>query len=145
MTRTRHHHADRNGERGQTMVEFALVLPILLVVLLAIIQFGIAFNDYLALTDAVRAGSRQAAVSRQLPDPVGSAEARVRSAAQGSLDAAAGGPLTVTVTYRDLGGGNRVEQGGDVTVRATYPYEIRILGVVLGDGTLTSETTERVE
>ena len=48
------------------MVEFALVLPILLMLLLGVIQFGIAFNHYLAVTDAVRAGARQGAVARYL-------------------------------------------------------------------------------
>ncbi len=54
------------------MVEFAMVLPILLVLVFGIIQFGIVFNHYLTLTDAVRAGARQAAVSRTLPRPGGS-------------------------------------------------------------------------
>ena len=52
------------------MVEFVLVLPILMLVLFGIIQFGITFKHYVALTDAVRAGARTAAVSRQSPDPV---------------------------------------------------------------------------
>ena len=52
------------------MVEFALVLPILLLLVMGIIQFGIVFNNYVTLTDGVRAGARQAAVSRTLPDPV---------------------------------------------------------------------------
>ena len=51
------------------MVEFALVLPILLLLVMGIIQFGIVFNNYVTLTDGVRAGARQAAVSRDLPDP----------------------------------------------------------------------------
>jgi hypothetical protein len=38
-----------------------------------------------------------------------------------------------------------VEQGGDITVRATYPYEINLLGLVVKSGDLISETTERVE
>ena len=42
------------------MVEFTLVLPVLLVVLFGIIQFGITFNNYISLTDSVRAGARLA-------------------------------------------------------------------------------------
>ncbi len=52
-------------ERGQSMTEFAIVLPILVVLLFGIVQFGILFNNYVTLTDAVRAGARAAAVSRQ--------------------------------------------------------------------------------
>ena len=44
-------------ERGQTMAEFAIVLPILIVLLFGIVQFGILFNNYVTLTDAVRAGA----------------------------------------------------------------------------------------
>ena len=54
-------------KQGQAMVEFALVLPILVALVFGIIQFGILFNHHLTLTDAVRAGSRQGAVSRTLP------------------------------------------------------------------------------
>jgi Flp pilus assembly protein TadG len=49
---------------GTAAVEFALVLPMLLVMLVGIIQFGVAINNYLELTDAVRAGARSVAVSR---------------------------------------------------------------------------------
>ena len=48
------------------MTEFALILPLLVVLLFGIIQFGIIFNNYVTLTDAVRAGAREAAVSRQI-------------------------------------------------------------------------------
>ena len=37
------------------------------------------------------------------------------------------------------------EQGADVTVTATYPYSISLLGVPLKNGLLKSTTTERVE
>ena len=59
------------NERGQTMTEFAFVLPILLVLLFGIIQFGIIFNNYVALTDAARAASRKGAVSRSASQPQG--------------------------------------------------------------------------
>ena len=128
------------------MVEFALVLPLLLALVFGIVQFAIAFNNYLTLTDAVRAGSREGAVSRALPNPTKAAVDRVRSAASTSLDASVGGPLNVTVTFTKAGGGGAgIEQGGDVTVRATYPYDIDIFGIPVHHGTLTSETTERVE
>ena len=42
---------------GQAIVEFAIVLPLLLALVLGIVQFAIAFNNYLTLTDAVRAGA----------------------------------------------------------------------------------------
>ena len=62
---------DIRNARGQAMVEFVMIVPVLLVVLFGIIQFGIAFKNYVTLTDAVRAGARVAAVSRLATDPVG--------------------------------------------------------------------------
>jgi Flp pilus assembly protein TadG len=125
------------------MVEFAMIVPLLLILVFGIIQFGILFNHYLTLTDAVRAGARQAAVSRVLPDPAGAAESRVRSAAATSLKDA---DLAVTVTpYDPQSGQAKFAQGGDVTVEATYPYSIDLLGFVVKSGWLTSKTTERVE
>ncbi len=137
-------HIQRN-EKGQAMVEFAMILPILITLVFGIIQFGIVFNHYLTLTDAVRAGARQAAVSRTLPvsgDPVQTAKNRVKSAAAGSISLT---DSDITVTPKNLSGGATFEQGGDVTVTATYPYSINIFGVPVKSGRLTSQTTERVE
>jgi len=117
------------------MVEFALVIPILCVVLFAVIQFGALYNDYVTLTDATRVGARKAAVSRNEPNPVGAVVAKVQSAAPG-LDPA---KLNITVSATAW------EHGGDVTVATSYPYEIDLLGFVVAAGDLESETTERVE
>ncbi len=122
------------SDRGQTTTEFALVLPILALILFAVIQFGITFNNYVALTDATRAGARKAAVGRHEADPHGTAEAAVRASASDLKQA----ELAVTVT-------STFEAGKDVTVRATYPYSISLLGVVVKSGRLASTTTERVE
>jgi Flp pilus assembly protein TadG len=133
------------NQKGQAFVEFAIVLPILLLLVFGIIQFGILFNNYLTLTDAVRAGARQAAVSRTLSDQVGPAIARVRAAAADLPSSADPSVLPVTVTPRALNGTQSWEQGGDVTVTATYPYSINLLGLVVKSGRMTSQTTERVE
>lgn len=49
-------------ERGGAMVEFALVVPLLLVLMMGIIDFGRAWNVKQALTDAAREGARRAVV-----------------------------------------------------------------------------------
>jgi Flp pilus assembly protein TadG len=118
------------------MVEFTLVLPVLLVVLFGIIQFGITFSNYVALTDAVRAGARTAAISRSATDPVGDTKARVMDAS-GDLDATKVVPTVAT----PLGW----THGADVKVTATYPYSISLLGIVVASGFLSSSTTERIE
>lgn len=52
----------KRNEKGQGLVEFALVLPLLLLLLLGIIQFGIIFSSQIAITNAAREGARVAAV-----------------------------------------------------------------------------------
>ena len=49
-------------DRGQAVLEFALVLPILLLLLFGIIEFGIVFHDNLVLNQAAREGARLGAV-----------------------------------------------------------------------------------
>jgi Flp pilus assembly protein TadG len=124
------------SERGQTMTEFAIVLPLLAVLLFGIIQLGIAFNNYMTVTDATRAGARKAAVSRDLEDPRSAAETAVRSSAS-----------TLSQDDLDVDVQSNFEPGSDVTVTASYPYSISLplIGLVVTDGQLTSSTTERVE
>jgi Flp pilus assembly protein TadG len=122
------------NQQGQTMTEFALVLPVLAMLLFAVIQFGIVFNNYVTLTDATRAGARKAAVSRQASNPAAAAETAVRSSAtdlkQSDLK------VTINSTWKP---------SADVSVKATYPYKVSLLGLVVKAGNLSSTTTERVE
>ena len=46
------------AERGQSLVEFALVMMPLFIILLGIIQFGFIFNSYVTITNATREGAR---------------------------------------------------------------------------------------
>ena len=126
---------DIRDDRGQTMVEFALVVPILLVVVFSIIQFGILYNNYITLTDATRVGARKGAVSRTAVNPVALAEAATRAAAPDLKPADFGVAVTATAWA----------PGADITVEATYPYDINVMGVVVASGTLRSKTVERVE
>src|SRR5688572_27644025 len=84
----------KSEEQGQTMVEFVIVVPVLLMLLFGVIQFGIVYNHYLTITDAARVGARKAAVSRAAADPEELSEAAFRTAAA-DLDQA---KLNVTVT-----------------------------------------------
>jgi Flp pilus assembly protein TadG len=115
------------------MVEFAIALPVLCLILFAVIQFGIVFNNYIALTDATRAGARKAAVSRQSGDPQGACIAAIQ--ASSGLDQTKLNPSCTSSWQR----------ASDVTASATYPYSINLLGLVVASGNLNSSTTERVE
>jgi Flp pilus assembly protein TadG len=142
----------RQRERGQALVELALVLPIFLLLLLGIVQFGSVFRDYIALTDATRVGARQAGVARSL-QPASAREASVVARIQKAginLDPA---KMTIAVELRDLNGNvmtpNSADSSwvasGDVTVHTTYPFRVNLFGLVLFNGTLKSRTTERIE
>jgi Flp pilus assembly protein TadG len=93
------------GTRGSAAVEFALVLPLLLVVGLALLQVGLLAKDQLVVQEAARAGARQAAVSSDdgsVRDAVADAGAgldRSRLTVSVSRDEASDGPVTVVVAY----------------------------------------------
>jgi len=136
---TQHRHESSN-ERGQTLVEFAALLPVLCLLLFGIIQFGVVFHDYITVTDASRVGARKAAVSRFVEDSGASAEAAARQAAEGLDDAVVEEDEFVTCDADDW-----EAAGSDVSCTVNYPYSIDVLGFVVADGTLTSVTTERLE
>src|ERR1043166_7565747 len=102
------------NEQGQAMTEFALVLPVLALLLFAVIQFGIVFNNYVTLTDATRAGARKAAVSRDHQNR----DADVMGAVRSSASVLDGSKLSVSPPNSTW------DSGSDVTVTATYPYSI---------------------
>jgi Flp pilus assembly protein TadG len=86
-------------------VEFALLLPILFVVLLAVVQVGVIARDGLLLSQAARAGARAAAVTL---DEAAVVDATVQAAPGLAADAIGvditraaevGGPVTVSVSY----------------------------------------------
>jgi Flp pilus assembly protein TadG len=115
------------------MVEAAIVLPAILLVVLAIVNFAIVWNHWQSLTDAVRAGARVAATCRftngDLTPAFTAYEAAAvdlpgHSAPQIDSCPAAGQPITLT---------------------GQYPYSINVMGLVIKSGDLTSATTETTE
>jgi Flp pilus assembly protein TadG len=122
------------NERGQTMTELALVLPILLVLLFGIIQFGVIFNNYVTLTDAVRSGARKAVVSRTASNPAQVCDNQVRAASPNLNQS----NLTVSCT-------STWQPAQDVTVQASYPYQISLVGMTVVSGNLTATMKERLE
>ncbi len=126
----------RRNESGQTLTEFALVLPLLAFLLFAVIQFGIVFNHYVTITDAARAGARKAAVSKDESNPAAVAEDTARGSAQNLDQDQMGVSVSASPAW---------EHTADVTVTVTYPYQISLVGMVVASGTLESATTERIE
>lgn len=52
------------NEKGQSIIEFALILPILIFLLMGIIEYGWLFNGKITLTSAAREGARVVAITK---------------------------------------------------------------------------------
>ena len=126
-------------DTGQAAVEFALLTPVLLMLLLGIVQCGIAFHNYLAVTDAARAAARQAIEARVS----GITANDVKQAAWDAAPDLNHGSLNTTIA--DTDDPLFQQSGSQITVTVTYPYSINIIGVVIASGNLTSKVTGRLE
>jgi len=126
----------RNDERGTAVVEFALVLPVLLMVLFGIFQFGLLFYNYIDLTSAGKDGARVAAVSRAKTDGVQA----IKDAITKSTSAVDDSQLSITVSPPQPW-----KAGDTVTVHITYPYTLSIMGLTLWGGPMTSDAQVRIE
>ena len=92
MTRTRRR--AMRGDHGAQAVEFALIVPVVLLIIFAIIQFGFAFNTQVTVTQAAREGARLAAICRNTCTP--------KTVLQATQDAAPGiktSDLTIIIKY----------------------------------------------
>jgi Flp pilus assembly protein TadG len=96
------------SDRGAAAVEFALVLPLLLLLVFGIIDFGRALNAQITLTQAAREGARLAAL--------GQSAATVTSQAQAAATDLS--PVTVAVTGCAVGAGGTA----NATVTVTYHF-----------------------
>ena len=90
-------------EKGAAAVEFALILIPLIVLIFAIFQFGIVFNNWIALTPAAREGARLAAVAEDenvIEEAIRNRAPTVKIAdiSYDNLHQKIGMPVTVTVT-----------------------------------------------
>ncbi len=111
------------SERGQALIEFAFVLPVLLVFMLTVLDFGLALDRRQVIQHAVREGTRQAAVGLDEPGVID----LVVNQSQGVLEAD-----DVTICYVDGPGGAPAGfAGSDVRVSATFTYNF-----TLGSGKL---------
>ena len=141
IERARRVESAAGDERGQAVIETALTLPLLLLVMMGLLQCGQLFNNWVMLTDAVRAGSRQLAISRAPGQNACTlAETTLRSAAPTLTTADLTVTWTVTNTCTNL------LAGSEATLKATYPCKLSILGVdYVPNCTIKAQTTERVE
>lgn len=113
----------RSDVRGQAMVEFAIVLPLLLVLMIAVFEFGRAWNVYHAVTDAARLGARSAVVA----DP-NTTQDSVYSIVRRALSRAAIDTASATITLS----GWRTGTGTPASVAIAVPYTFVFLRPFMG-------------
>lgn len=113
------------GDGGQAAVEFALVMPLVVIMALGLLVVGLAVRNELAVELAAREGARAAAVSS---DPGAAREAATRAVRL---------PIEVSVS----------EAGNTVTVTAEYtdPVDVAIIGRLIGPLTHTASATMAIE
>ena len=123
--------------KGQSLLETALVMPVLVLLLVGIVDFGLLFNNYLVVANASREGARKAAVGADNT----SISASVFNAAS-SLDET---KLTLTISPENE---EERERGCEVSVTLVYEHSIFtpiISSIIPNPIELTSKSTMRME
>lgn len=134
-------HDFRRTEKGQAIVEMALILPILLLLVFGIVEFGRILQTYMIVTDLSREGARAGAVGKtdlEISSVVDN------NAASAGLDTS-NPDYSVVITPAAAGPRAR---GTPVTVQVNYSVDIiaPVIGSIIGDPyVLISQTTMRVE
>jgi Flp pilus assembly protein TadG len=130
-----------HGERGTVAVEFAIIAPLLIILVLGILEFGFGYHAWDVTQNAAREGARVGAVDGNVSDIID----RVRGTS-GILDQ---DQLQVTVACAPAGGGSFGACAwleGDivrVTVVYTYDYITPLPGwVALGDQVVLRSVSE---
>jgi Flp pilus assembly protein TadG len=118
VVRTRDRGSD--SERGQGLLEFALVVAFLLITMFGIIDFARVFFGYATMSNGVREGARYAIVN---PDDL----AGIEDAARGMM-LVIGAPVVVGVSFPDTCEDgvtlNCTERGSAVVVTATSDFAV---------------------
>ena len=137
------------NQDGVSALEFAIILPVLLTMLLGIFQFGTAINDYLVLTNAAAKGALTLALSRGTATPYTSTTAAINAAAP-NLDTT---KITTTVTVNgsacssDSACQTNLLAGNTASVRTTYPCNLVVMGRNYAPSgcTLSAHTAQMVQ
>jgi len=121
------------------MVEFALVLPILMLLTIAAINFGIVVKDWISITNAARIAGRAAAVSRFETGPGCSG---VRAAVDAVMTQQDLQPSDASVSPTDP----NCAAGSRVTVTITRPWTVNVPFLPISrSGTIESDVTEQIQ
>ena len=129
-----------DSERGAALVELALVIPVLVVLLTGIVEFGHMFRTYEITTNAAREGARLAALPGNEENDYLTVRQRVAAyLADARLPEIPAS--TITVAAEDMTIGTLSAAGVRVTIQ--YPYRPLFLGLAVGliNGTFAGPIT----
>lgn len=113
----------RRHDGGQSLVEFALIVPIFLLLVIGVIEFGQAWNVKQAMVDAGREGCRVAVVANPTTTLDTVAHRINRNLVTANLDTAA---VTKSIT------GFRAGTDSAAVCTLSYPYQLRFLQPFMG-------------
>ena len=121
-----------SASRGQSLVELALILPVFLLLVMGVIDFGRVFNSYEAIANAAREGARYCALNAHLGGSPGSA---TTSRVTGELNGTG-----ISATVESPACDTSVTVGNPVTVVVDTTFT-PITGIVTGPITLKARAT----
>lgn len=135
--------------RGQSLVEFALILPVLVLLLMGVFDFGRAIYAFNAVSNAAREGARTAIVDQSSASgvPVAATEAANQATALG-LDPSDTAEVEVQYLMPDLGSSCPSRGIGCVAqVRVQYQFVAitPVIGNIIGPITVSSTTQIPIE
>lgn len=113
------------------MVEFALVLPILVTLLLGVVELGNGLNSYITVVDAARDGARLGSRGASVTN------ADITAAVNRDVERLSGADPTITITNPTIGG----LQGVKVKVCYNHPLIMGMPGVLQNPLPMCSEAT----
>jgi Flp pilus assembly protein TadG len=115
------------ARRGQAVVEFALVLPLVLIMVISVFEFARAWNIQQVLTDAAREGARVAVVGAGNEEAEGPLKAKVAAKIDDALSVAGIDPSKATYAMPGVGDGH----DQPATVQITLPHRFLFLGPLM--------------
>jgi Flp pilus assembly protein TadG len=135
---------DRRRERGTSVVEMAIVLPLLLTLVFAIGEFGLMYQQWQTLTNAAREGARTGVVFRGANCVAGTVQTEIQTAVSTYManTGVALGAITTASSGVCAGSGTQLQ------VTAQVPYSFAALPGLAGlqsDITLSATSTMRNE
>lgn len=123
----------RTGEHGQAIVEMALTMPLLLLIVLGMFDFGLMFQRYEVVTNAAREGARLAVLTSEYSTTDAQSRALDYLASggiTGTCSAGTGGSVCVTVTpgTTTISGTSPAVTVDEVVVTVEYDYQFNFVG-----------------